>query len=79
MLKDMDIRVELDNRDEKLSYKMRESQTRKMPYTLIIGDKERDNNEVSYRIFGSQETTTLSVEDFKNRLVETIKSKKQSK
>ena len=58
------IRVELDDRDEKLSYKMRESQTKKIPFTLILGDKERDNNEISYRKFGSKDTITLTKDDF---------------
>ena len=43
---------------------MRESQTNKGPYTLILGDNERDNNLVSYRKFGSKETITLSKEEF---------------
>ena len=67
------IRVELDDRDEKLSYKMRESQTRKIPYTLILGDKEKENDEISYRLHGSKETTTLKTSDFIAKLVEDIK------
>ena len=67
------IRVELDDRDEKLSYKMRESQTRKIPYTLILGDKEKENNEISYRLHGSKETTTLKTSDFIAKLVDDIK------
>ena len=58
------IRVELDSRDEKLSYKMRESQTRKIPYTVVLGDNEKNNKEVTYRKFGSKESTTVSVKDF---------------
>jgi len=57
-------RVTIDKRDEKLSYKMRESQTNKIPYTLILGDKEKEDNTVSYRLFGSRETTTLGVDEF---------------
>ena len=57
-------RVELDDRNEKLSYKMRESQTKKIPFTLILGDNERDNKTISYRKFGIQDTVTLSQEDF---------------
>ena len=71
------IRVELDDRDEKLSYKMRESQTKKIPFTLILGDKERDNNEISYRKFGSEDTTTLSKEDFVNYIKDIIDNKKR--
>jgi len=69
-----DIRVELDGRDEKLSYKMRESQTRKIPFTLILGDKERDNNLISYRCFGSVETVTVSKDEFVNMIINKIKN-----
>ena len=58
------IRTNLDSREEKLGYKMRESQTNKNPYTLILGDKEKENNQVSYRLYGKEETVTLSLEDF---------------
>lgn len=54
---------------------MRESQTRKIPYTLILGDKERDNKEISYRKFGSGETTTLSQDKFISMMKEVIDNK----
>ena len=73
------IRVELDSRDEKLSYRMRDAQLHKIPYNLIIGDKERDNNEVSYRKFGSEETVTMSLDAFVDLLKEEIESKKLNK
>ena len=76
MLKNKNIRVNVDERDEKLSYKMREAQTKKMPITLVLGDKERDNNLVSYRLYGKSETTTISKEEFVNLVVDTINSKK---
>ena len=76
MLKNKNIRVNIDERDEKLSYKMREAQTKKMPITLVLGDKERDNNLVSYRLYGKSETTTISKEEFVNLVVDTINSKK---
>ena len=63
-LKSLGIRVNLDDRNEKLSYKMREAQTKKIPITLILGDKERDNQEISFRRHGSQETITLATSDF---------------
>ena len=71
----LNIRCELDSRDEKLGYKMRESQTRKIPYTLVIGDKERDNNTVNYRKHGSQEAVTVSVEEFMNMIQEEIRTR----
>ncbi|MEG1495454.1 MAG: threonine--tRNA ligase [Bacilli bacterium] len=58
------IRVELDNRNEKLGYRMRESQTNKVPFTLIIGDSEVENKTVSYRKYGTNETTTVSYQEF---------------
>ena len=71
-----DIRVELNDKDEKLSYRMRESQTKKIPYILIIGDKEKDNKEVSYRLHGSNETTTMKIKDFVKHLQEEIRNYK---
>ena len=71
------VRVKLDDRDEKLSYKMRESQIKKIPLTLILGDKERDATEVSYRVFGSKETTTLPKEDFVKFVIKNIEDKKR--
>ena len=75
MLKDNNVRVNIDLKDEKLSYKMRESQTKKIPYTLILGDKEMNNNTISYRHFGETDTTTLSIEDFILKLHNEIKNK----
>ena len=68
-------RVELDSRDEKLSYKMRESVIRKIPITVIIGQKEVDNNTLSYRMYGSEETKTVSLSDFQKLLEDKIKNK----
>ena len=75
ILEENNIRVELDDRDEKLSYKMRESQTKKIPFTLIIGDKEKQDNSISYRLFGSRDTVTLSKEEFVNKILDDIKRK----
>ena len=77
LLLDNGIRVNLDARSEKLSYKIRESQTRKIPYTLILGNVERDNNTVSYRKFGSEETTTLPKDEFVKYIKNVIDSKKR--
>ncbi|MBR2891776.1 MAG: threonine--tRNA ligase [Bacilli bacterium] len=63
VLKDMGMSVELDDRNEKMNYKIRESQTKKTPYTLIIGDRERDENLVTYRVHGSNESVTISLEE----------------
>ena len=70
------IRAEVDLREEKLSYKMRESQTRKIPFTLILGDNELNRDTVSYRCFGSKDTDTLATNDFINMIKERIALKK---
>ena len=75
-LNDHDIRVKLDDRDEKLSYKMRESQAKKIPLTIIVGDKEMNDNLVSYRRFGEMETTTLFKDEFVKNILDCIENKK---
>lgn len=77
-LDDMNIRVNLDDRNEKLSYKMRESQTKKNPITLILGDKEVESSTISYRKFGSTETYTLPKEIFIKTLKAAISERKQN-
>ena len=76
LLIDNNIRVELDDRDEKMNYKIRESVTRKIPITIILGDKEKDNENISYRKYGSEETVTVSKDDFITLINNQIKNKK---
>lgn len=76
LLKENDFRVSLDSRDEKLGYRMRESVTNKIPFALIIGDKERDESSISYRKYGTNETINVSKEEFINLLNGMIKDKK---
>jgi len=75
LLNNLDIRVTLDDRDEKLGYRMRESQTKKVPYTLIIGDKEKEDKTVSYRKFSSNETFTLEKDEFVEFIKKVINDK----
>ena len=75
-LVDLGLRVELDDRDEKLGYRMRESQTKKIPFNIIVGDNERDNNLISYRRHGSNETVTVSKSEFKEMINDIINNKK---
>ena len=70
------IRAEVDSRDEKLGYRMRESQTRKIPYTLVIGDKEVESNTVNYRMHGSNETISILISEFIQLIEECIKKYK---
>ena len=74
-LENHNIRVSVDDREEKLSYKMRESVIKKTPYTLILGDKERDSKTISYRLRGSESTENLSVEEFIKRIEKEINDK----
>ena len=75
LMKDKGIRVELDAREEKLSYKMRESVMKKIPYTVIVGDKEKEGNLVSYRKFGTEETISLDKEEFVNEILVGIETR----
>ncbi len=75
LLKQQNIRVEVDAREEKLGYRMRESQTKKIPCTLILGDKETEEKTISYRLFGHNETITLTQEEFVTYLKKQIEAK----
>jgi len=74
-LKELNIRVELDDRNEKLGYRMREAQIKKIPYSIIVGDKEMEEKSISYRKFGEQGTTTVSEEEFIIFVTDKINSK----
>ena len=75
-LKENHIRVELDARNEKLSYRMREAQMRRVPYTLILGDNEKNENKISYRVYGKNETITVTWDEFLELLNNDIRDKK---
>lgn len=57
-------RVEIDNRNEKLGYRLRESQIQKIPYSVVLGDKEMQNHCVTYRKYGHKEQITVTLEEF---------------
>ena len=78
-LKRVGLRVELDDRNEKLGYKMRESQTRKINYNLVLGNKERDELSVTYRKHGKEESVTLPLNDFIDMVKDEIDNKKLNK
>ena len=79
LLLQKNIRLEVDERDEKLGYKIREAQTKKIPYQLVVGDNEVQNNLLTVRKYGSKDTETLSVEQFIENLCEEIKTLGQNK
>ncbi len=74
-LKKSGIRVKLDDRNEKLGYRLREAQTQKIPYTLILGDQEKENNTVSYRLYSKKDTTSCLLDEFISRVKEKIEKK----
>ena len=75
-LNDAGIRASLDDRDEKLGYRLRESVTKKTPYVLIIGDKEKEENIISFRKYGSQDTNSLDLDNFIQKLHKLIKERR---
>ncbi len=68
-------RVTLDASEEKLGYRMRNSILKKTPYTLVIGDKEKENNTVTYRKFGDEKQISLSVDEFIAKIHKEINNK----
>lgn len=75
-LKSQGVRVEIDDRNEKMGYKIREAQMQKIPYQLVVGDKEVENNEVNVRKYGSQDQETLERDEFIWSLIDEIRLKK---
>ena len=69
------IRVELNPASEKLGYRMRNAQIKKIPYTLVIGDKEKENNAVTYRKYGSKDQITVSLDEFIKLIENEIETK----
>ncbi len=75
LLEDKGIRVEMDDREEKLGYRIREAQMKKIPYQLVLGDKERDERTVTYRQYGEQAQTTVSLDEFIEMALKQIDTK----
>lgn len=69
------IRVELDDREEKLGYRIREAQMKKIPYQLVLGNNERDERTVTYRQYGEQKQTTVSLDEFVDMVLKQIEDK----
>ena len=76
-LREMGIRVEVDQRSEKIGYKIREAQMEKVPYMLVVGDKEQETGVVALRVRGEGDVGTVGFESFKTMIREAIDSKKQ--
>ena len=76
MLEEKGIRVEVDDRNEKTGYKIREAQLQKVPYMLIVGEKEVEENTISIRSREEGDIGTKAVEEFAKEILEKIKNKK---
>ena len=72
---DADVRVELDDRSEKFGYKMREAQIQKVPYIVVAGKNEAEAGEISYRLHGEKETTTVKFDEFIELVTKEIRTK----
>ena len=77
-LLDLGLRVEVDDREEKLGYKMRESQTKKIPITLVLGDNEKESNFVNVRRYGVTETENIVFDEFVKLVLEAVKNKSKN-
>ena len=78
-LLDNNIRADIDERAEKLGYRVREAQVKKIPYLIILGKQEAQDGTVSYRLHGQQNTTTVSKDEFLAMLKDETATKKPSK
>ena len=74
-LRDLDVRVEIDDSNEKLGYKIRNAQVEKVPYSIVIGDKEVENSSLTYRVYGQKDQITVSKEEFKKLIQKHIAEK----
>lgn len=69
------VRVEVDDRNEKIGYKIRQAQMEKVPYMLVVGDKEMEDNSVNVRKHGGDELGTVSFDEFFNSIKIEIKER----
>ena len=74
-LANINVRVSIDDRNEKLGYRIREAQIHKIPVEVVVGDNDRDNNQVTVRRFGKKEEVKLSLDEFVNSIKLEIESK----
>ncbi len=77
-LKEKNIRAKLDDRNEKLGYRIRESQTKKIPITILIGDKEMESGVLPIRLYGNNEPLNMTIDDLLVKIDQTIKDKEKN-
>ena len=66
-------RVEIDDRDEKIGYKIREAQMQKIPYMLVVGDQEVEDEAVNVRKYGEQKSETIPLAEFIDHITKEAK------
>ena len=76
ILRENGVRVHVDNRNEKLGYRIREAQMHKTPYQLVLGDKEVEAGAVNVRKFGKEGSKSMSLDDFLNKITDEIRNRK---
>lgn len=76
-LRNNGVRVEVDYRAEKIGYKIREARMERLPYMLVVGEKEAENNEVAVRSRKNGDEGSMSLEAFAKRIVEEIKNREK--
>ncbi|WP_066194675.1 threonine--tRNA ligase [Gracilibacillus timonensis] len=74
-LREAGVRVEIDHRDEKIGYKIREAQTAKIPFALVVGDKEVEAKAVNVRRYGEQQSETMPLNEFQALITNEIQNK----
>ena len=72
-LNNSDIRGSIDSRDEKIGRKIRDAEVKKIPYMLIVGEKEMEEGKVSVRKHGQGDVGSMMIEEFENQLINEIK------
>ncbi|MCG8945448.1 threonine--tRNA ligase [Staphylococcus epidermidis] len=75
-LKSQGVRVEIDDRNEKIGYKIREAQMKKIPYQIVVGDQEVENQEVNVRKYGSEKQESVEKDEFIWNVIDEIRLKK---
>ena len=78
-LKDKFVRVEVDSSAESLGKKIRNAELRKIPYMLIVGEKEVENKELNVRAHKNKDQKAMSIEEFERELLDEIKERKLEK
>ena len=76
-LENEDIRVEIDDRNEKMQAKIRDAEMEKVPYMLIVGPKEAESGSISLRVRGEKDLGTTKIDDFLKLIKEDIAAKRQ--